>query len=91
MGTIMLNVLIACIKDLRVLVVFPIMELSESTKIRFQNHLIFHFLLSSNTVLENEFERIDRALPELGLLENRGKWEDVLKEYGTMWKDAMKE
>ena len=91
MGTIMLNVLIACIKDLRVLVVFPNMELSESTKIRFQNDLIFHFLLSSNTVLENEFERIDRALPELGLLENRGKWEDVLKEYGTMWKDAMKE
>ena len=90
MGTIMLNVLIACIKDLRVLVVFPIMELSESTKIRFQNDLIFHFLLSSNTVLENEFERIDRALPELGLLENRGKWEDVLKEYGTMWKDVMK-
>jgi len=42
-------------------------------------------------VLENEFERIDRALPELGLLENRGKWEDVLKEYGTMWKDVMKE
>merc|ERR1712126_312427 len=41
-------------------------------------------------VLENEFERIDRALPELGLLENRGKWEDVLKEYGTMWKDVMK-
>ena len=90
MGTIMLNVLIACIKDLRVLVVFPNMELSESTKIRFQNDLIFHFLLSSNTVLENEFERIDRALPELGLLENRGKWEDVLKEYGTMWKDVMK-
>ena len=90
MGTIMLNVLIACIKDLRVLVDFPIMELSESTKIRFQNDLIFHFLLSSNTVLENEFERIDRALPELGLLENRGKWEDVLKEYGTMWKDVMK-
>ena len=46
MGTIMLNVLIACIKDLRVLVVFPNMELSESTKIRFQNDLIFHFLLS---------------------------------------------
>ena len=69
---------------------FPIIELSESTKIRFQNDLICHFLLSSNTVLENEFERIDRALPELGLLENRGKWEDVLKEYGTMWKDVMK-
>ena len=42
-------------------------------------------------VLENVIERIDRALPELELLENRGKWEDVLMEYGTMWKDAMKE
>merc|ERR1711962_80986 len=42
-------------------------------------------------VLENEFEQIDRALPELELLENRGKWVDALKEYGTMWKDAMKE
>jgi len=42
-------------------------------------------------VLENVIERIDKALPELELLENRGKWEDVLMEYGTMWKDAMKE
>ena len=42
-------------------------------------------------VLENAIERIDRALPELELLENRDKWEDVLKEYGTMWKDAMRE
>jgi len=42
-------------------------------------------------VLENVIERIDRALPELELLENRGKWEDVLMEYGTMWKNAMKE
>ena len=67
------------------------MELSHSTKIKFQNDLNFHFLLSSNTVLENEFERIDRALPELELLENREKLKDVLKEYGTMWKDAMKE
>ena len=67
------------------------MELSVSTKIKFQNDLNFHFLLSSNIVLEKEFERIDRALPELELLENRGKWEDVLEEYGTMWKDAMKE
>ena len=67
------------------------MELSDSTKIKFQNDFNFHFLLSSNTVLENEFEQIDRALPELELLENRGKWEDVLMEYGTMWKDAMKE
>ena len=46
---------------------------------------------SSNAVLENVIERIDKALPELELLENRGKWEDVLMEYGTMWKDAMKE
>ena len=60
-------------------------------QIKFQNDLNFHFLISSNAVLDNVIERIDRALPELELLENRGKWEDVLMEYGTMWKDAMKE
>ena len=47
--------------------------------------------MSSNAVLENVIERIDRALPELELLENRDKWEDALKEYGTMWNDAAKE
>ena len=47
--------------------------------------------MSSNAVLENVIERIDRALPELELLENRDQWEEALKEYGTMWKDAMKE
>ena len=46
-------------------------------------------LLSSNAVVDNVIERIDRALPELGLLENRDKWEDALKEYGTMWADVL--
>merc|ERR1711973_602249 len=40
-------------------------------------------------VVDNMIERIDRALPELKLLENRDKWEDALKEYGTMWKDVL--
>ena len=39
--------------------------------------------------MDNVIERMDRALPELGLLENRDKWEDALKEYGTMWKDVL--
>ena len=67
------------------------MPWSDSTKIRFKNNLNLHFLISSNAVLENVIERIDKALPELELLENREKLKDVLKEYGTMWKDAMKE
>ena len=67
------------------------MEWSDSTKTKIQNDLNFHFLISSNAVLESVIERIDRALPELELLENRGKWDDALKEYGTMWKDVMKE
>jgi len=41
-------------------------------------------------VLESVIERIDRALPELELLENRNKWEDAVKEYNTMWTDAVK-
>ena len=40
-------------------------------------------------VLENAIERIDRALPELELLENRDKWEDALKKYGQLWKDTI--
>merc|ERR1712168_1574101 len=39
-------------------------------------------------VFENVIERIDRALPELGLIENRDKWEDVLMEYGK-WADVL--
>ena len=46
--------------------------------------------MSSNAVLENVIERIDRALPELELLENRKKWEDAVKESNTMWTDTMK-
>jgi len=41
-------------------------------------------------VLENVIERIDRALPELELLENRDKWEDLMKEITSMWKNSMK-
>merc|ERR1712228_489376 len=42
-------------------------------------------------VFENVIERIDRALPELGLLEIRDKQRqmDVLMEYGTNWADRL--
>ena len=65
------------------------MEWSDSTKTKIQNDLNFHFLISSNAVLESVIERIDRALPELELLENRDKWEDALKKYGQLWKDTI--
>ena len=35
-------------------------------------------LLTSNAVIENVIERIDRALPELGLLENQDDWQDLM-------------
>ena len=66
------------------------MEWSDSTKTKIQNDKNFNFLISSNAVLESVIERIDRALPELELLENRNKWEDAVKEYNTMWTDAVK-
>ena len=64
------------------------MEWSDSTKTKIQNDK--NFLISSNAVLESVIERIDRALPELELLENRNKWEDAVKEYNTMWTNTMK-
>ena len=79
------------LRTLEYLSTFQLWNYQIRPKLNFENNLSYHFLLASNAVTENVFERIDRALPELGLLENRNKWEDALKEYGTMWNDAMKE
>ena len=56
--------------------------------VKYQIDINSPFPLSSNAVFENVIERIDRALPELGLIENRDKWEDVLMEYGK-WVDVL--
>ena len=34
-------------------------------------------------------EHTDRALPEMGFIENRDNWNDLMKDYSKVWADTV--